>query len=616
MATELHEMTSGEVARGTEPGPDPAASGWNYRNYMFGAGIGSPYMPALTTHGGKMCCLFANNGDKVLYYAWGTRTSWENPKPFTGAPSALSSPALADDGSVLHAVFTDPASGKNDLVHYQYDDSSGQWLKRCALAQHSSVGPALAGYHGQLYCVFVAEDSRNTLYYTIWNPRDGWRKEKSCGELSKGTPALCVIGDELHLLFAANNDDRIILDLVYNEAQDTWSRSTAPLGEAAEYGVSAAGAGAGSSAGAFMGFLARNSSGDVLVCTYADGRWQANEKVASSYSTPGLAVQDDYVNCAFTARNGSRDLLWSQRPVAGLDFSTWMGSVADAKLLSSLSIPGTHDSCAISMVPYAGTQYLTITEQLDAGIRFFDLRCGLVDDVLYMYHGDIYLGLTLRDVLSGIYSWQDGHPSEAVITSIKQDHRTEHSTVSFAAAVKAQFDSAPDRWYLTDATPSLGQARRKIVLMRRYAATGPEAVGIDVTKWPDNSPRFDITTPGGVALTVQDMYNLTGTSFDQIISSKMNAIVPLLDDAGTGASGHWYLNFTSGAAYNFQDLTFGTPYEVAVGGYGMWEYIPGVNPRLWEDLSKRGTVRYGALLMDFPEVAVDDLITVIVAANL
>ena len=105
---------------------------------------------------------------------------------------------------MLHAVFTDVSTDTNELMHYQYDDSSGEWLKRCGMAQRTSITPALAGYHGQLYCVFVAEDSRHTLLYTIWNPRDGWRQERVCnGELAKGTPALCVIDDQLHLLFVA-----------------------------------------------------------------------------------------------------------------------------------------------------------------------------------------------------------------------------------------------------------------------------------------------------------------------------------------------------------------------------------------------------------------------------
>jgi hypothetical protein len=152
--------------------------------------------------------------------------------------------------------------------------------------------------------------------------------------------------------------------------------------------------------------------------------------------------------------------------------------------------------------------------------------------------------------------------------------------------------------------------------MRRYSATGSEAVGIDVTNWPDNSPRFDITTPGGVLLTVQDMYNLTGYSMEDVVNTKMSVIKPLLDSAGTGAPDRWYLNFTSGVSSDNIPHFWATPYQVAVGAYDYWQYVPGVNPDLEGDLAKRGPVRYGSLLMDFPELPTADVITTIVAPNL
>lgn len=212
-------------------------------------------------------------------------------------------------------MFEEAIDDHHDLVHYQYNDVTGSWAKRVGLAQHSSREPSLAFYNGKLYCAFVADNSSRDLLYTVWTESTGWSAQKKAnGEESQGAPALCLIGNELHLLFAAHNDERDILELVYNEQQDSWSRTVVQPTERAEYGVSAASP--ADHLVAFMGFLSRAENGHVLVSKFANGSWGHNEEVqALSYNTPALAVLDDTVNCAYTARNGSHELLWSQRSV-------------------------------------------------------------------------------------------------------------------------------------------------------------------------------------------------------------------------------------------------------------------------------------------------------------
>lgn len=303
------------VIQTRETSISPTAT-WSYRDLMFGKGIASDYMPALGNHSGKLVCMFVDKASGGLKYAFGTNDAWESPVPFNGGGvSALMTPALANDGTVLHTVFEEAIDDKHDLVHYQYNDTTGTWGKRVGLAQHSTRPPTLAFYNNKLYCVFVADNSSNTLLYTVWTESTGWSAQKKCnGELSEGTPALFLIGSELHLVFAARNDERDILELVYNEQQDSWSRTAVQPTDRAEYGVSATSPADHSVA--FAGFLSRTGDGHVLVSKFANGSWGHNEDVqALSYNTPGLAVLGSTVNCAYTARNGTRDLLWSQRSV-------------------------------------------------------------------------------------------------------------------------------------------------------------------------------------------------------------------------------------------------------------------------------------------------------------
>jgi len=53
----------------------------------------------------------------------------------------------------------------------------------------------------------------------------------------------------------------------------------------------------------------------------------------------------------------------------------WMGKLKDDVKLSQLSIPGTHDTMSRFGGPIVETQTLTLANQLESGIRVFDMRC-------------------------------------------------------------------------------------------------------------------------------------------------------------------------------------------------------------------------------------------------
>ncbi|MBR4296566.1 MAG: phosphatidylinositol phosphodiesterase, partial [Bacteroidaceae bacterium] len=65
-----------------------------------------------------------------------------------------------------------------------------------------------------------------------------------------------------------------------------------------------------------------------------------------------------------------------------LNLCEWMKSVPDATPLCQLSIPGTHDSGALDGGEAFQTQELTIEEQLEGGIRCFDIRLKACDNNL------------------------------------------------------------------------------------------------------------------------------------------------------------------------------------------------------------------------------------------
>ncbi len=116
------------------------------------------------------------------------------------------------------------------------------------------------------------------------------------------------------------------------------------------------------------------------------------------------------------------------------------------KLLKDIVIPGTHDSgtavisennavfsrdgrvpdvrglskIASKIVPWSKTQDLTIKEQLDIGVRFFDFRVSVEENnELYLSHG--LRGEKLSDSLKAITDFyeKNKHPKELVIIKVK-----------------------------------------------------------------------------------------------------------------------------------------------------------------------------------------------------
>lgn len=97
--------------------------------------------------------------------------------------------------------------------------------------------------------------------------------------------------------------------------------------------------------------------------------------------------------------------------------NNWMTPLDDNIYVDQLSIPGTHDSatknCSLSQ---GRCQDLTIEEQLEMGIRFFDLR-PTSDGTIY--HGELSCGITLEEVWTQFNTFLDENPGEFLFTLLR-----------------------------------------------------------------------------------------------------------------------------------------------------------------------------------------------------
>jgi len=96
----------------------------------------------------------------------------------------------------------------------------------------------------------------------------------------------------------------------------------------------------------------------------------------------------------------------SMRSVEGLNGNNWMSGIADDRYIYEINLPGTHDSATVYCknatdnavklfgIPvfnsgrFAKTQSLTLSEQLNAGVRYLDLRFSAQDGKLLLCHGN------------------------------------------------------------------------------------------------------------------------------------------------------------------------------------------------------------------------------------
>ncbi|MEU9762561.1 phosphatidylinositol-specific phospholipase C [Streptomyces sp. NPDC047987] len=144
----------------------------------------------------------------------------------------------------------------------------------------------------------------------------------------------------------------------------------------------------------------------------------------------------------------------------------WMGALPDATTLQRLTIPGSHDSGARYGGPWTECQSTTISEQLNSGIRFLDVRCRVTNGSFAIHHGASYQNMMFGDVLGACWDFLAAHPTETVLMRVKQEY-SEESDATFRAVFDDYLDVRGWRplFRIDPALPPLGQARGKVVLL-------------------------------------------------------------------------------------------------------------------------------------------------------
>lgn len=193
----------------------------------------------------------------------------------------------------------------------------------------------------------------------------------------------------------------------------------------------------------------------------------------------------------------------------------WMQELRDEWPLTVLSIPGTHNSPTChNALPSVRCQAVGVPEQLRNGVRFLDIRVSVSPDkdALALVHSAFPIAMTgaryFADMLQDIYDFLEQNPGEAVIMSLKREGTGKGTDGQLGQYLKHSYaGQRADRWWTDPRVPNLGEARGKIVLIRRFGLDDEMrdngGFGIDAQEWPDNC---EDGVGGGGGFRIQDFY--------------------------------------------------------------------------------------------------------------
>ena len=298
----------------------------------------------------------------------------------------------------------------------------------------------------------------------------------------------------------------------------------------------------------------------------------------------------------------------------------WLGMVKDETKVCKLSIPGTHDTMT-GMGFYqpvlkfifnmtAISQVSTLDEQIQSGLRFFDIRPVVSTDtiakkkILRLTHGISELDITFEWTIDQLQSYLKAHPSEFFIAKLQFDNGSEDQKDLFSLLSKVLHLQKYQGLFVENWRPDItvGEMRGKILWLSRYDLRPLNAsyhYPIVYCDWPDEDPDIDeelnpeaqrncamysmVDSTLMARLYKQDYYK---TTTEKRMKNKQKTVIDMLHTASEATASDeniWIVNHCS--AYT----------EVSPRGY--ITNASNLHPLVVEDLQKyEGTV--GIIPMD------------------
>ena len=149
--------------------------------------------------------------------------------------------------------------------------------------------------------------------------------------------------------------------------------------------------------------------------------------------------------------------------------TSWMQSIPDSTKISQMTIPGTHNSCALYGICCARTQSWSLIEQMQSGLRYFDIRLRLYNNTLRAFHEFIDQKDTFDKILFYALNFLEQNPSESIIMQIMKEYKTKNCEKNMSQMYEGYIQNIKDKIIeYKNSEITMGDIRGKILVIKIF----------------------------------------------------------------------------------------------------------------------------------------------------
>ena len=247
--------------------------------------------------------------------------------------------------------------------------------------------------------------------------------------------------------------------------------------------------------------------------------------------------------------------------------TNWMTLLDDNTKVALLTIPGTHDAATSTCSAMGKCQTLTIPQQLECGVRAFDLRPTMDNNSTLgnIYHSILDTGVSMGDAMEYFDSFLKAHPGEGIIVIMRYESERQIlgsiAEDNYKTAMKNfLWDSRiyQSRMAAFNKSMTMKDLRGKILIISRNDLSPVSTFETAYTQWSHSNSvgeALQIYGTGGLGrIYVQDMYSAekNGNSSEaDFLAKKKELVCKLLDFTVPFREYeqiNWVINYCSGYA--------------------------------------------------------------------
>ena len=255
------------------------------------------------------------------------------------------------------------------------------------------------------------------------------------------------------------------------------------------------------------------------------------------------------------------------QPKPQITANSWMTAIDDDTKIAMLTIPGTHDAATSTCAGPGKCQTLTISGQLEHGVRAFDLRPTMDNNSTLgnIYHSILDTGVSMADAMTYFDNFLKAHPGEGIIVLM----RYESERQIFGSIDEDNYKSAmknflwdnkiyQSRMAAFNKSMTMKDLRGRILIISRNDLSPVPTFETAYTQWSHSNSVGEalyIYGTGGLGrIYVQDMYSTAqnGNSSEADFLAKKKELVCKLMDITVpfreGDQNNWVINYCSGYA--------------------------------------------------------------------